>query len=41
MQNKTQYMVVQDGMNAFERVIKRLFDVVCSFFGLVVLSPVF
>lgn len=28
-------------MNAFERVVKRLFDLFCSFFGLVVLSPVF
>lgn len=34
-------MVVKDGMNAFERVVKRLFDLFCSFFGLVVLSPVF
>lgn len=34
-------MVVVDGMNAFERAIKRLFDFVCSFFGLVFLSPVF
>ena len=34
-------MVIKDGMNAFERFIKRSFDIVCSFFGLVVLSPVF
>ena len=34
-------MVVKDGMNAVERVIKRLFDMSCSFLGLVVLSPVF
>ncbi|MBR4989019.1 MAG: sugar transferase [Bacteroidaceae bacterium] len=34
-------MVIKDGMNVVERVIKRLFDVFCSFFGLVVLSPVF
>ncbi|MBR5455885.1 MAG: sugar transferase [Bacteroidaceae bacterium] len=34
-------MVVKDGMNAFERFVKRLFDLFCSFFGLVVLSPVF
>lgn len=34
-------MVVKDGMNAFERLVKRLFDLFCSFFGLVVLSPVF
>ena len=34
-------MVIKDGMNVFERAIKRLFDVFCSFFGLLVLSPVF
>jgi lipopolysaccharide/colanic/teichoic acid biosynthesis glycosyltransferase len=34
-------MVVTDGMNAFERAIKRVFDFVCSFFGLLFLSPVF
>lgn len=34
-------MVIKDGMNAFERFIKRSFDFLCSFFGLVVLSPVF
>ena len=32
---------MKDGMNAIERAIKRLFDLSCSFFGLVVLSPVF
>lgn len=32
---------MKDGMNAFERAIKRIFDVVCSFLGLVVLSPLF
>ena len=41
MQNKTNDMVIKDGMNAFERFMKRSFDIVCSFFGLVVLSPVF
>ena len=34
-------MVIKDGMNAVERAIKRLFDLSCSFLGLVVLSPVF
>ncbi|MBQ2808839.1 MAG: sugar transferase [Bacteroidaceae bacterium] len=28
-------------MNAFERAIKRFFDIICSFLGLVILSPVF
>ena len=34
-------MVIKDGMNALERFIKRSFDFLCSFLGLVVLSPVF
>ena len=34
-------MVIKDGMNAFERFIKRSFDFLCSFFGLVILFPVF
>lgn len=34
-------MVIKDGMNAFERAIKRLFDIVCSFLGLLLLSPIF
>ncbi|MBR5813219.1 MAG: sugar transferase [Bacteroidaceae bacterium] len=34
-------MVVVDGMNAFERAIKRLFDFVCSFLALLLLSPIF
>ncbi len=34
-------MVIKDGMNAVERAVKRLFDLSCSFFGLVVLSPIF
>ena len=34
-------MVICDGMNAWERGIKRVFDVVCSFLGLVFLSPAF
>ncbi len=32
---------MKDGMNAFERIIKRFFDITCSFLGLLVLSPVF
>ena len=34
-------MVIKDGMNVVERLIKRLFDFSCSFVGLLVLSPVF
>ena len=32
---------IMDGMNVVERVIKRGFDIVVSFLGLVFLSPVF
>lgn len=32
---------MKDGMNAFERIIKRFFDITCSFLGLLLLSPVF
>lgn len=38
---ETLSMVITDGMNAFERALKRLFDIVCSFLGLIILSPVF
>lgn len=34
-------MVIKDGMNLFERVIKRMFDIICSFLGIIVLSPIF
>ena len=34
-------MAFKDGMNGFERALKRIFDVLCSFFGLLFLSPVF
>lgn len=33
--------MICDGMNAFERGIKRAFDCVCALIGLVLLSPVF
>ena len=32
---------IRDGMNAVERVAKRLFDVLAAAFGLLALSPVF
>ena len=32
---------LRDGMNAFERAVKRLFDFCCSFIALILLSPVF
>ena len=34
-------MDVKDGMNAFERAVKRTFDFVSSLWGLIFLSPVF
>lgn len=34
-------MAIKDGMNRFERFIKRTFDFLSSFIGLVLLSPVF
>lgn len=41
MNQATVDMVICDGMNAWERAVKRIFDVVSSFLGLVILSPVF
>lgn len=32
---------MKDGMNFMERSVKRLFDIVASFLGLIILSPVF
>ena len=34
-------MIIQDGMNRFERFIKRMFDFLFSLVGLILLSPVF
>lgn len=34
-------MEICDGMNVLERGIKRIFDLLCSMFGLICLSPVF
>ena len=32
---------IRDGMNLLERIIKRVFDFVCSFLALIILSPIF
>ena len=32
---------IRDGMNLLERIIKRIFDFVCSFLALIILSPIF
>ena len=34
-------MAIKDGMNVFERFVKRLFDVFCSFVSIVILSPIY
>ncbi len=41
MNQATVDRVICDGMSVWERGIKRMFDIVCSFLGLVVLSPAF
>jgi lipopolysaccharide/colanic/teichoic acid biosynthesis glycosyltransferase len=41
MGEKKNTIPYSDGMNVFERAIKRLFDIVCSFFGILFLLPVF
>ncbi len=41
MDGKTMDLEIRDGMNAVERFIKRLFDVFCSFFGILALSPLY
>ena len=32
---------IKDGMNIFERAVKRVFDFACSFLALIILFPVF
>lgn len=34
-------LVIRDGMGSVSRAVKRLFDIICSLFGLIILSPVF
>ena len=41
MDEKSIVLDIRDGMNSFERVVKRIFDFVCSFLALIILSPVF
>lgn len=41
MDEKSIALDIRDGMNAFERLVKRIFDFVCSFLALIILSPVF
>lgn len=32
---------IRDGMGVLSRIVKRVFDIICSLFGLIALSPVF
>lgn len=41
MDEKSIAIDIRDGMNLFERMIKRFFDFTCSFLALIILSPVF
>ena len=41
MDEKSIALNIHDGMNVFERAVKRIFDFVCSFLALIILSPVF
>ena len=41
MDEKSIAIDIRDGMNLFERMIKRIFDFTCSFLALIILSPVF
>lgn len=41
MDKTIEKQIIRDGMNVFERVVKRLFDIVCSFVGILFLSPIY
>ena len=41
MSEKTMALDIHDGMNVFERIVKRVFDFTASFLALIILSPVF
>lgn len=41
MDEKSIALDIRDGMNVFERFVKRIFDLICSFLALIILSPVF
>jgi lipopolysaccharide/colanic/teichoic acid biosynthesis glycosyltransferase len=41
MDEKSIALDIRDGMNVFERLVKRIFDFVCSFLALIILPPVF
>ncbi len=41
MDEKSMALDIRDGMNLFERIVKRVFDFTCSLLALIILSPVF
>ena len=41
MDEKSMALDIRDGMNMFERIVKRVFDFTCSLLALIILSPVF
>ena len=41
MDEKSMALDIRDGMNLFERMVKRVFDFTCSLLALIILSPVF
>ena len=41
MDEKSMALDIRDGMNFFERMVKRVFDFTCSLLALIILSPVF
>lgn len=41
MDEKSIALDIRDGMNVFERFVKRIFDLICSFLALIILSPIF
>lgn len=41
MDEKSMPLDIRDGMNFFERMVKRVFDFTCSLLALIILSPVF
>lgn len=41
MDEKSMTLDIRDGMNPFERIVKRTFDFACSLIALMILSPIF
>lgn len=41
MSQTAKEIIIRDGMGVFSRAVKRLFDIICSLIGLILLSPLF